>query len=287
MTETSTETLPLVSIITPVYNGAKYLEELIRSVYEQDYPRIEHIIIDDGSTDNGATVEILKCYPHLRWWSRPNKGAYATMNEGLAAAQGDVFTIINADDKYPSPQTISSAVQYLLKSPGYDGIYGGLIRIDQYSKRVAKQPPTSGPLWLFPYYPVMAHSTLFLWQKAWQERGIFFDLSFPMYGDMDWLLRLIHSGLRFRRIKEDIAFIRLHTQQRGLKFVPEEWKRLLERHRIRPIYMAFGRYLGTLIKAKNYLFNAGILEFAREAWRWCKGQQERVPEAVKRIGKSP
>src|SRR5574341_2572398 len=82
---------PLVTIMTPVYNGAAYLEELIASVRDQDYPYVEHLIIDDGSTDNGVTVEILRKYPHLRWWSRPNQGQYATMNEGLQAAQGELI----------------------------------------------------------------------------------------------------------------------------------------------------------------------------------------------------
>ena len=66
--------MPLVSIITPVYNGAEYLNEMIQSVQRQDYPNIEHLIIDDGSQDDGATVAILEKYPHLRWWSRENKG---------------------------------------------------------------------------------------------------------------------------------------------------------------------------------------------------------------------
>src|SRR5438876_704742 len=74
-------------------------DELIKSVLEQDYLHIEHIIIDDGSTDDGATVEVLKRYPHLRWWSRENKGQYATLNEGLATARGSVVGIISADDK--------------------------------------------------------------------------------------------------------------------------------------------------------------------------------------------
>ena len=74
---------PLITIITPVYNGAEYLDELIQSVLRQDYPNIEHLIIDDGSQDGGATVSVLQKYPHLRWWSRENKGQYATMNEGL------------------------------------------------------------------------------------------------------------------------------------------------------------------------------------------------------------
>jgi glycosyltransferase involved in cell wall biosynthesis len=64
------QTSPLVSIMTPVYNGSKYIEELILSVKSQDYTEIEHIVIDDGSADNGATVDILKRYPHVRWWSR-------------------------------------------------------------------------------------------------------------------------------------------------------------------------------------------------------------------------
>ncbi|MBE3118290.1 MAG: glycosyltransferase, partial [Candidatus Atribacteria bacterium] len=92
------DVLPLVSIITPVYNGAAFIEELILSVQRQDYPNIEHIIIDDGSRDDGATIAILKRYPHLRWWSRENKGQYATMNEGLEAAKGEFVCFISADD---------------------------------------------------------------------------------------------------------------------------------------------------------------------------------------------
>ena len=62
----------LVSIITPTYNGAEYLDEMIQSVLQQDYLNIEHLIIDDGSQDNDATLAILRKYSHLRWWSRPN-----------------------------------------------------------------------------------------------------------------------------------------------------------------------------------------------------------------------
>jgi glycosyltransferase involved in cell wall biosynthesis len=84
-------TYPLISIITPVYNGREYLEELIQSVLNQSYPKIEHLIIDDGSEDGGATLSILKRYPHLRWWSRENKGQYSTMNEGLLEAKGEII----------------------------------------------------------------------------------------------------------------------------------------------------------------------------------------------------
>lgn len=114
---------PLVSIITPVYNGQKYLAELIESVREQAYPNIEHIIIDDGSTDDGATLAILRHYPHLRWWSRENRGQYATMNEGLESAKGELVCFVSADDVL-LPGAIRCVVEILRRNPEFDGLCG-------------------------------------------------------------------------------------------------------------------------------------------------------------------
>ncbi len=97
----TTPELPLVSIVTPTFNSADYLQELLQSVAAQDYRRIEHIVIDDGSRDGGATVALLQRYPSVRWWSREdNRGQYATLNEGFRAATGDFLTTISADDTY-------------------------------------------------------------------------------------------------------------------------------------------------------------------------------------------
>lgn len=115
--------LPLVSIVTPVYNGAQFIEDLILSVKKQDYPNVEHIIVDDGSNDNGATIEILKKYPHLRWWSHPNQGQYATMNEGLSAVNGDFVCFVSSDDILLSG-AIKSVVDFLLSHPEMDGVFG-------------------------------------------------------------------------------------------------------------------------------------------------------------------
>ena len=112
---------PLVSIITPVHNGAKYIEKLIESVRTQDYHNIEHVIIDDGSTDDDATVAILRKYPHLNWWSRENKGQYATMNEGLEAARGELVCFISADDVMASG-AVHCAVEFMQAHPNYDGV---------------------------------------------------------------------------------------------------------------------------------------------------------------------
>jgi glycosyltransferase involved in cell wall biosynthesis len=92
----------MISIITPVYNGERFIEACIKVVIEQNCPEVEHIIIDGGSTD--CTVEILKKYaekyPHIRWISEKDKGQSDAMNKGIAMAKGEILAILNVDDYY-------------------------------------------------------------------------------------------------------------------------------------------------------------------------------------------
>jgi len=91
---------PLISIITVVYNGEKYLEQTIQSVLNQTYKNIEYIIIDGGSTD--GTLGIIKQYEKLMayWVSEPDKGLYDAMNKGIGMANGELIGLINSDDWY-------------------------------------------------------------------------------------------------------------------------------------------------------------------------------------------
>lgn len=90
--------LPKISIVTPSFNQGKYLEETIISILSQDYPNLEYIIIDGGSTDN--SLEIIKKYKnHLKYWiSEPDKGQADAINKGLVHCTGDIFNWINSDD---------------------------------------------------------------------------------------------------------------------------------------------------------------------------------------------
>ena len=96
----NTQSFPKISIVTPVYNGAKYLEECILSVINQGYPNLEYIIIDGGSTDD--SIDIIQRYSkHLAYWvSEPDKGMYDAIQKGFNHSTGEIMAWLGADDKY-------------------------------------------------------------------------------------------------------------------------------------------------------------------------------------------
>ena len=114
-----------ISIITPSFNQAQFLEETILSVLNQNYPKIEYIIIDGGSTD--GSVEIIKKYEkYLSYWiSEPDQGQSAAINKGLKKASGEIVTWLNSDDKFLESALFKIAGHFL-HSPDVGLIYGGV-----------------------------------------------------------------------------------------------------------------------------------------------------------------
>lgn len=124
---------PLVSIVTPSYNQVAFLEHTIQSVLDQDYPDIEYIVIDGGSTD-GSVDTIKKYEGRLAYWvSEPDRGQSHAINKGWQRATGEIVAYLNSDDLY-APGAITAAVRTLTSNPDACMVYGDVLVVDEHGQ---------------------------------------------------------------------------------------------------------------------------------------------------------
>jgi glycosyltransferase involved in cell wall biosynthesis len=128
---------PLVSIVTPSYNQAAYLEQTLQSVLAQDYASIEYLVVDGASTDN--SVDIIRRYAdRLAWWiSEPDAGQAEAINKGLKRSKGEIVAWLNSDDLY-LPGAIAQAVAAFQADPELGMVFGDAITIDAGGKPINK-----------------------------------------------------------------------------------------------------------------------------------------------------
>ena len=187
----------LLSIITPSFNHASYIRQTIESVLAQDYPAVEHIVVDGGSTD--GTVEILREYgarhpDRFRWVSEPDRGQSHAFNKGLAMACGEFIGWQNSDDYY-YPNVFAEAIRYLMAHPEAAAVYSDLHVLDADGSLVP-QPWAGGAFDLGRLLDnnFIANQTAFFRRDALVTLGgVDEDRHYAM--DYDLYLRL---GLRFR-----------------------------------------------------------------------------------------
>lgn len=180
-----------VSIITATYNSAKTVRDTIESVLVQDYPDIEHIIVDGKSKD--ATLDIVQEYDGkiAKVVSDPDKGIYDAMNKGIRMATGDIIGILNSDDFFANDHVISEVVRAFREDPTLDGVHADLyyVKQDEPQKIVRHWVTTDYKPGCFfkGWHP--AHPTLYLRKEVYERYGLF-DLDFPLAADFELMLRL-------------------------------------------------------------------------------------------------
>ena len=199
---------PRVSVVTPSFEQAEFLEATLRSVLGQGYPNLEYIVVDGGSTD-GSPDLIRRYEPWLAYWvTEPDRGQSEALNKGFRRATGDIFAWLNSDDLY-LPAAILRAVQALQANPEAGIVCGGYRQIDRAGRLVADVPAvtTLSLADLLRFH--LPQPSMFFRREVWERAG---PLDPALHYSMDWdlTLRAAASGVCIEAIPgPPIAAIRV------------------------------------------------------------------------------
>ena len=175
---------PILSIVTVVFNGEKYIEKTIKSVLSQKCKSYEYIIVDGGSSDN--TLNIIKKYSNKisYWVSQKDKGIYDAFNKGMMLSQGQYIGIVNSDDVY-TKNAFKIILKYINKKPNLDFLFGSVKK--HWGIIYGYKPKKINYSWGF----YSSHSTGFIIKKESAKKVGLYDLQYKYHADYDYLYRMI------------------------------------------------------------------------------------------------
>lgn len=206
--------LPTLSVITPSYNSAEYLEDALLSVAGQHGPRAEHIVVDCASTDK--TTEILNRFPRVQWISEPDKGQSDAINKGFLRATADLMGWLNADDYY-LPGGLEAIAQAAAKHPEADVIYGDCVFVDSTGRIVRSKVEHDFDPAILMYFGCYIPSTSTFIRRRVIDSGSLLDCDYRVCMDFEYFARLAHSGCQFHYMPRFIAAFRWHGCNVSLK----------------------------------------------------------------------
>ena len=211
-TRLKSEEWPKISVITPNYNYAHFLEATIRSVLLQGYPNLEYIIIDDGSTDN--SLEVIRKYERwLTYWEQQkNHGQTHAIDKGLARATGDVVAYLNSDDIYERGALISAGRHFA--DTGTDHLlYGNALYVDGCGRVIKRLSPPAFSFRQLLLGNFISQPAVFIGRDVVDRIGLF-DETLQYAMDYEYWIRAALHGFRFDRVDDVYAVMRMHDESK-------------------------------------------------------------------------
>lgn len=218
-----------VSIVTVSFNAQDTIAETIRSVREQRYPDLEHIIVDGASTDGTLRVIESHAGPGAIVISEPDRGLYDAMNKGIDRASGDVIGILNADDFLAGPGTIADIVDTFAGTPGIDAVLGDIEFLPDRYGLVRRYDSGGFKPELLGWGRMPAHPGMYLARDAYERVGRY-RLDYRIAADFEFMVRAFGSaGIRYAYVPE--VFVKMRPG--GISTAGLKSKLLINREMIR------------------------------------------------------
>jgi len=207
------DNFPKISIVTPSYNQGQFLEQTILSVLNQDYPYIEYIIIDGGSSDE--SVDIIKKYEKrvAYWISEKDRGQAHAINKGFAKATGSIFAWLNADDLL-SPSAARIAASYLTKDSSVGLIFGDRISIDKKGNVIDLVSSPTFSKYMLKWGFTIPQETAFFRRKYFEDVGQL-DESLECVMDFDLWCKLLNDNIKIYHIPTVLGYYRDHEETKS------------------------------------------------------------------------
>ncbi len=253
---------PTISIVTPSFNQAEFLEQTIESVLGQNYPSLEYVVQDGGSEDGSR--EILERYSDRlhHWESAPDgdhpRSQASNVNRGFARTSGEVMAYLNSDDLL-LPGALHYVARYLQSHPEVDAVYGHRVLIDEAGMEIGRQVIPRHSDRVLAWADFIPQETLFWRRAAWERAGGAMDESFRYALDWDLLVRLREAGARMVRLPRFLGAFRVHGAQKTSTLAPttgvEEMQRIRKRLHGRPVDQA-----EVLRRVRPYLIRHVVLD---------------------------
>jgi glycosyltransferase involved in cell wall biosynthesis len=201
---------PLISVVIPSLNQGQYIEETIISILGQQYPNLEIIIMDGGSTDN--TVEILKRYSsQISYWaSKKDNGQADAINRGMSLSSGEILCWLNSDDMYLSGTLLDIGRRFYGRTDRSHLIYGASVGLEQSDGNLSSVALTAAPFekTTLTYYDFIVQPSAFWTRKLWQCAGEL-NTNYEYVLDWDWFIRA-SEVVKFEYVPRFYSVYRLH-----------------------------------------------------------------------------
>ena len=279
--------LPLVSIVTPSYNQAAFLETTIRSVLEQDYPYVEYFVMDGASSD--GSVEVIHNYADRLsgWVSEKDRGQGDAINKGLARANGEVVAWVNSDDYY-LPKAISSAVKTFEQNPEAGLVYGDMLAVDQNGQTLNLLRYSQYSLEDLLCFQIIGQPAVFFRREVYEQAG---GLDIQYHYMLDHLLWIrMAQESKIVHVPQTWAAARFHSQAKNRNLAvefPKEAFRILDWAKSQPSLAETLARVGKRSLASAHRVNARYQLDAGQPWEslraWFKAFSLHPPTALRRM----